>query len=156
MNATALPTHPFGTTSSAVDRGWRFRLHQSSSATMIERTAEPGWVHAARANLEGLVNLPRGWDGYDAEPLSRSAAQDALTFLEATLGDAMQLPAMTPIHGGIQLEWHAGSADVEVELRPDAWNGYIRDAGDEWEGDVRAEPERLRAGLQRIAAPPGA
>lgn len=159
MNTIALPTHPFGTTPSAADRGWRItssRSHRSSAATTIERIAEPSWAPSARATLESLVDLPRGWDGYGAEPLTRSAAQDALAFLEANLSDATQLPEMTPIHGGIQLEWHRGSADVEIELRPGAWNGYIREAGEEWEGDVRAHPERLLATLERLAALPGA
>lgn len=123
---------------------------------MIGRISEPIWAQSARAMLASLVDLPRGWDGYDAEPLGHSAAQDALTFLEANLGDDAQLPEMTPIHGGIQLEWHRDSLDIEVELRSDAWTGYIRDAGSDWEGDVRASPDRLLGTLSRLTASPGA
>ena len=123
---------------------------------MIEQATEPIWADRARELLEGLVDLPRGWDGYDAEPLSRAAAQSALSFLETYVIDSVELPEMTPIHDGIQLEWHSAVADVEIELRPSADTAFVREGNREWEGDVRENRVRLAEILERMPHPQGA
>ena len=88
--------------------------------------------------------------------MSRAAAQSALSFLETYVIDSVELPEMTPIHDGIQLEWHSAVADVEIELRPSADTAFVREGNREWEGDVRENRVRLAEILERMPHPQGA
>jgi hypothetical protein len=146
MNAIAVPVRPLGTTPTYVGRRIRNTLGSSP---------EPSWAPRAREILENLAGLPIGWDGYDADPLTRESAQEALTFLAYHLGDDAILPEMTPIHGGIQLEWHRSSIDLEIELRSSEWTGFYRDGDDQWEGELGSNLARFLGVLDRVITPSG-
>jgi hypothetical protein len=68
-------------------------------------------------HLWSLLRLERGWDSYGAREVSPRAVERALAFL-SLLPPGMR-PAVVPAsQGGIQLEWHDGQADIEIECLP--------------------------------------
>ena len=75
--------------------------------------------------LDELANDPSlkqpNWDTYGAEPLSDSALSISRQILAklppAVLAHAQSVPTVT---GGVQIEWHAGGGDFEIEVGDDA------------------------------------
>jgi hypothetical protein len=74
-------------------------------------------LHGQQASLSRLECDPslrqRGWDGYDAAPLSTDAVEQARAFLAGA-------SAVPTVAGGVQLEWHTPDADIEIEFEPGA------------------------------------
>ena len=58
--------------------------------------------------LSELAVLEADWDGYGAPPLGRKAIETA---------GAIQFVPMS--NGGVQVELHAGGAEIEIEIEPD-------------------------------------
>ena len=77
-------------------------------------------LHAIRQASE-LVQLPRGWNSYDAKPVSSEAVRKAIAFLvdaASSIPDVVA-PAVVPtVRGGLQLEWHRQGVDLEIEFDP--------------------------------------
>lgn len=84
-----------------------------------------------------LLQLPRGWNSYDAEPVSDAAFEQATEFLTMYLVEGVAYPVLVPtVRGGVQLEWHRQGVDVEVEISPDgsvSWCADDRRTGEEFE-----------------------
>ena len=59
-------------------------------------------------NLDELLHLKDGWDGYDGVPPSQAA-----------LITARYLNYTPMSNGGIMIELHAGGMDIEIEVNPD-------------------------------------
>src|SRR5262245_45803740 len=78
---------------------------------------DPGptaWFDASVTGMTHILGLARGWDSYDARPVARRSAQNALTFLARFVEATTAPPAVVPLSdGGVQLEWHRGGLDVE-------------------------------------------
>lgn len=87
-------------------------------------------LHAIRQASE-LVRLPRGWNSYDAEPVSSEAVRDAIAFLVDAASSIPNVvaPAVVPtVRGGLQLEWHRQGIDLEIEFDPnDSPSWYAED-----------------------------
>lgn len=58
--------------------------------------------------LDGLRNIEKGWDGYRGLPPTEHAL--------ATAANIQVIPMSC---GGVNIEMHAGGADVEITIRPD-------------------------------------
>lgn len=56
-------------------------------------------------DLRHFRDLKKGWDTYDAEPISTQAIRTA-----------EHLTAVPTSSGGIQLEMHAGGVELEIEI----------------------------------------
>lgn len=103
--------------------GVRFRVDSGPYRVLIDAAQLPSKpvLEAIRRAAE-LLQLPRGWNSYDAAPISQESLREALTFLleAATTIPNLASPAVVPTApGGIQLEWHQGGVDIEVEFCPD-------------------------------------
>jgi hypothetical protein len=72
---------------------------------------EPYMTHMERS-LRGLQGLADGWDG-------RGSAKPTA----ASIGTACYMTAVPGGDGSVQLEMHAGGADIEIEIGPD---GQVR------------------------------
>jgi hypothetical protein len=73
---------------------------------------------AVRDRLEELINLPKGWDGYGAQPVSFRNATFALRMLEAVCSSDTPAPQIVPgTSGDLQIEWHFLSGTVELHVR---------------------------------------
>ena len=71
-----------------------------------------------RQQLQSLLRMELGWDSYGAQAVSPRAVETALAFLSRLL--ALPQPSIVPTPaGGIQLEWHDGRVDIEIECSPE-------------------------------------
>src|SRR5579875_1870430 len=81
--------------------------------------AEPDrkWQVEVLNRLVKLVSLPADWDGYGAREIRRDAAMFALELLQHTMRSRTPVPQVVPSSdGGVQLEWHEKSIDLELHI----------------------------------------
>lgn len=75
------------------------------------------WAKGLESKLETLVQLPHGWDGYCARPVSFTNAFFALNMLERLYSAAIPPPDLVPGQAGdLQAEWHIGDVDLELHV----------------------------------------
>lgn len=91
----------------------------------------PPVTSAASQCFDVVRNLQAGWNGRSAHAPSPLAINRAVSLLEALWAEAVQLPnsitqgaVLVPQvfarpAGGVQFEWHAGDAHLEVSVDPD-------------------------------------
>ena len=76
------------------------------------------WVDELQSRLNELTGLERGWDGYDALPVSYACASFAASLMETICVDSVPAPSLVPgPDGTIQIEWHRAGFDIEVHIR---------------------------------------
>jgi hypothetical protein len=120
-------------------RGYRSEPYPLSSSSMVESVvglkqpipvkvrpqppfdpdelAEPVWLSPVLNRLREIIALPAGWDSYDARPIRRESIEGTLKALVAVMSEEAELPWIVPLpSGGIQLEWHRTSSDIEITL----------------------------------------
>lgn len=84
---------------------------ESSSGKLADGTAD------AIESLAKLADLPRGWDGYDAEPPSASAVSHAKSFLAVATGSGIVPGRIVPsVVGGVGMTFRADSRKAYVEF----------------------------------------
>lgn len=89
----------------------------SAGMTMTEDVVEPPWFDTVLERLEQFLELPRGWDAYDAAPVSLEAAQTVLTVLALISDRSTPEPTLVPLpSGGVQIEWYYPRLEIEVEV----------------------------------------
>ena len=73
-----------------------------------------------------VVSLPEGWDGYTGVPVSFATAQFAAQMVERLCVSDVPTPSVIPgTDGSVQVEWHTGGYDVELDvLGPLEVEGY--------------------------------
>ena len=75
------------------------------------------WIQDLKDRLDELTSLPRGWDGYNGEPVSPGCAQFAANLIERLCVANVPAPQLVPgADGTLQLEWHTNGCDVEVDV----------------------------------------
>lgn len=69
--------------------------------------------------LSHLRQLEPRWDGRSAEMLTDDACETAVRLLASLAIPAPPTAQLVPLtDGGVQLEWHAGGINVEIEVDP--------------------------------------
>lgn len=130
----------------------------TGTARVTYRSPEPGWLWTSLHSLKQLSTLKKDWDSYGSERISAVSIVEALRTLVDVLPKEGSAPAFVPASGGgIQLEWHDGGFDIEVQI---ASNGkasaYVRNVDNDVvrEFDEMNEMEKLelRAILTQIAS----
>ncbi len=75
----------------------------------------PAWFDKVMQGFVDLRTLPRNWDSYGASPIDQKIIQSALDLINVLLGPTSPAPRVVPMSsGGLQLEWHPDSIDLEV------------------------------------------
>ena len=75
------------------------------------------WVAAVRRAMEQLLDLQDNWDGRGSGPVSPDTALFAFQLLADTMPPTGNSPTIVPLgNGALQLEWHTGNADLEIEV----------------------------------------
>jgi hypothetical protein len=69
-------------------------------------------LEAWSQRFEQLLNLPKDWDSYGADPLDTPTVERAKQFME-------RVSVVPCVDGGVQLEWHTHGLDMEIEFEPD-------------------------------------
>lgn len=95
------------------------------------------WWDEVMAQLQDLVSLEIGWDGYQGEPVSFENANFALRVLEAICSCDTPTPHIVPGTGGdLQIEWHTHVAEIELHvLSPNNVHAWISSAETGSEGE---------------------
>ena len=116
-----------------------FKVHSFEGGIFIE-DVWARWGEDVTRELEDLVRLPHGWDGYQAEPVSFTNAAFALQMLDKVCGPRAATPAIVPgVAGDLQIEWHTELGDIELHVRApndvEAW--CLRAADDNSDGEEK-------------------
>lgn len=102
-----------------------------------------------------LLNLPPGWNSYSAKPIAPQNAVQAIQLLAVFVAPNTPAPAVVPrVRGGIQLEWHAESIDIEVYIDSPSNVSFFAessDTGETFEGPLAGHDAVLKAWLQNIS-----
>ena len=93
------------------------------------------WRDAVVQQLEELVRLAPGWDGYSGEPVSLLNANFALRLLEKVCAGNTTVPQIVPgSSGDLQIEWHTPRGDIELHVRAPndvfAWHSNAQTGAD--------------------------
>ncbi len=94
-----------------------------------------------------LGHLEQGWDSYGAKPIRADAQKRAIWLLATLLKQSVPNPAVVPMPtGGVALEWHSGSIDLEVEVEDETkvtfiWTDEV--SGEELEGELPSDEQQL-------------
>jgi hypothetical protein len=75
------------------------------------------WLDKTLHDLRALAMLRPNWDSYGSPQIRSDLIAAAETFLLNLEFECVAPPFVVPIHGGaIQLEWHNGTHELEVEF----------------------------------------
>ena len=89
----------------------------------ITVSIEPDWAPEVREELDDLLQPGDAWDDDGARPTSAFAVGRARETLQALANFDTPRPSIVPgPDGGVQLEWHLASVELEIEFRP---NGQV-------------------------------
>jgi hypothetical protein len=116
--------------------------------------APPDWLNSVLLGFANVITLPDNWNGEGATAISREAINRALAAIDHLLDRHAPSPSVVPTpDAGVQLEWHRGGKDLEIEFcangRPEF---YYFDEGsrEEHEGPVGPSFSFLKPYLERI------
>jgi hypothetical protein len=75
-----------------------------------------GLISAVQRMIE-LLELPPGWNSYNAKPIRKENVNFALSILGRTMRADTPPPTVIPmVRGGVQLEWHIGGINLEISI----------------------------------------
>jgi catechol 2,3-dioxygenase-like lactoylglutathione lyase family enzyme len=121
----------------------------------VEGAGLPWWFDDyLNRELSRLFALPAGWDGPSAEEVTVEAITEAVSVLAAVAGEAAPAPQFFPLRdGGIQVEWHIGGNDIEIEVNG-AGQAYVFAARSDGQtvADGEVEANRDASPLRAVAA----
>jgi hypothetical protein len=67
--------------------------------------------------LIDLLQLPNGWNSYNARPISRDNVMFAVNLLGRVMRKGTPAPNVVPkVRGGVQLEWHTKGINIEIDI----------------------------------------
>lgn len=136
-------------------RPLRFWLGPDDSLVVEPHGPVPEWVGRAAAMLDELLALPENWNGYGAAAIEPRVVPVVLNFLaEVFVEGHAPLPDLVPTaDGGVQVEWHVGGFDLEVEVSPKSGlRAYFYDEAseEEWEGSALTNLDLLGRAVTRL------
>jgi len=112
-------------------------------------TRLPKWFEIARDALNAISALPADWNSYTARQVEFTAVAGAVEILLAVMEEDTLLPTFVPVaNGGVLLEWHTSTADLEVTALP---NGRARIVFEKVGGDaieIEGLPQELMGKLK--------
>lgn len=138
--------------------GRQSRPDRGPYATGITVSDESQWVSMAPLiqmpsatedtirSVQTLLNLSPDWDGYGSPPPSKEAADIAFRLVSEVKENFRKPAHVCPVGGGgIQLEWHVGEKDLEIEIESDGSVGYLAVDGQKMqEGELPLDRGALR------------
>lgn len=102
-----------------------------------------------------LLSLPPGWNSYSAKAIAPQNVARGIRLLAQLVEPQTPPPAIVPrVQGGIQLEWHTESIDIEVYIDSPEKVGFFAEhieSGESSEGPLAGREAELKAWVQRIS-----
>lgn len=96
----------------------RFQRAGTPDVVVRFHPTAPHWLRDIAQRLDELTDFPTGWDGHDARPMTEDAVVMMLHVLQQVATPGVPVPDMVlSPEGGLQVEWHQGGWDVEIEVR---------------------------------------
>lgn len=78
---------------------------------------EPEWRKIVQRRLREIETLPARWDCYGARRVNPLLSPQVVGTLHKLMRSESPIPDVVPtVRGGIQVEWHAGEFDIELEF----------------------------------------
>lgn len=103
-----------------------------SGHTIIETRKAPsatrGYVRTVQTLIE-LLELPGGWNSYNAKPIRKENVTFAVDLLSRLMHGNTPGPNVVPkVRGGVQLEWHTRGINLEISIdSPDGVKFFAED-----------------------------
>ena len=80
------------------------------------RSTTPEYVETVNKLIE-LLELPGGWNSYNARPISKENVTFVVGLLAQLMRATTPAPQVVPrVRGGVQLEWHTRGVDIEIAV----------------------------------------
>ncbi len=118
------------------------------------RPMSPTFLKSVEA-VADLLSLPPGWNSYSAKPIAPQNSVRAIRLLAEFLEPQTPRPAVVPrVQGGIQLEWHTESIDIEVYVDSPKEVSFFAEhveSGESFEGPLAGQEQVLKAWVQRVS-----
>lgn len=115
------------------------------------------WMKALKLRFDRITALPIGWDGYAGRPVSFSCAAFAANILERLCHEFPDLPPPGVVPGSdgtVQLEWHAGGFDIELDVlgvNSVAAERYVHETREIEEIEIRTDFSRVVQWLEELS-----
>jgi len=94
----------------AIDRRLRPSVEVKTQST-------PDGVILAVGRMIELLELPPGWNSYNAKPITKEKFNFAIGLLGRTMRANTPTPIVIPmVRGGVQLEWHSHGINLEISI----------------------------------------
>jgi hypothetical protein len=92
--------------------------HEEQAAlTMPRIPSTPSGVISAVQRMIELLELPPGWNSYNAKPITKENVNFAFSLLARTMRADTPAPNVVPmVRGGVQLEWHTRGINLEISI----------------------------------------
>lgn len=99
-------------TTSAVGKLFRFEAFQRAYG---RGEATSVWQSQVLPKICQYLDLPKGWDSYNGQPLKSETGMFVLKILNSVMTPQTPIPQVIPMpDGGVQLEWHENQFDLEL------------------------------------------
>jgi hypothetical protein len=129
-------------------------------AAMIVEGLPPAWLETTSSSLCDLLALPANWDSYGAPPIQAQSVIASIDLLRAIMRGNTPAPAVVPTSKGyVQLEWHCGGIDLEIEVRSlGRYLAFFKSAetGECWQRDIAWDLNPLIDCISEFSAQGGA
>ncbi len=109
---------------------WEYAIRPASSIIIVQAETLSDVGQEILAKLKTLTNLQQNWDSYGAEPPSKIALQNALSFVKAL--DKRRLPIFFTApgpNGEILVELKRGAKSIEITLDNKGGSSYAKFEG---------------------------
>lgn len=84
-----------------------------------EKVIAPPWFGDVVERLGQYLSYGENWNGYGERAITGHAVLRTVSLLTKVAMDGPE-PAVVPMSdGGIQIEWHYGGTEIEIEVPPD-------------------------------------
>jgi len=102
--------------------------------------------------IVGLARLKPNWDGYGSPAVQSAALEAAARVLSALDAQSPHAPQICPVAGGgVGIEWHVGTREVELEILPDGSVEFLTVVNGEPEEEGRLVLDQLSSARRLVA-----
>ncbi|HWZ98332.1 MAG TPA: hypothetical protein VN025_11280 [Candidatus Dormibacteraeota bacterium] len=102
--------------------------------------------------LINLLELPNGWNSYNARAISKENVTFAVSLLSRIMTVGTPAPQVVPkVRGGVQLEWHTKGINIEVDIdTPEKFSFCAEDVRTAQEAEGNEDVNLLRQWIGRL------
>jgi hypothetical protein len=115
--------------------------------SVIPTRALSQWQIQGIKRLQEILSLPKDWDSYGSSPPTQEAVNTAMKLMTGIDIDYFVAPHVVPVSGGgLQLEWEAGTRELELEVLNDGSVEYLKsERGDPIEEECIHDLDEVRS-----------